>query len=504
VNSLGTERAAMIWRVTGRSALVDAMGAGFSDAFAGMIDFHAMMGHSPNPYMVLDREFRFLWANDAYLRTTMRSWEDIAGRVLFEAFPPPDEATERLLRDSIQLAFDTGEPDELAFIEYAIRNPDGSTASLYWSATHTPLRDQSGEIAHVLQHTVDITELETLRRAHDAAGVIERARSVERRSRDLASEARRMRSLLNQTPGFMAIITGAEHRFLMANQAYQRLVGNRDIIGRTVAESVPEVVDQGFTDALDRVFESGEPYFGRREKVVFIDKDAPEPRETFLEFIFQPIRDEDGRIWGIFIQGHDVTEEVEAEERQRLLINELNHRVKNTLAVVQGLAQQSFGADAGGRFSVFSARLSALAGAHNLLTAATWESADLRSLVLSSLEATAGVDVARCRLDGPRATLPPQLAVSLAMIVHELSTNAIKYGALSNSKGAVTVTWTAERANNGCTLVLDWTERGGPAIDIPTREGFGTRLIRRGLAGHGAAELEFEREGLHCRIRVTW
>ena len=469
-----------------------------------MIDFPAMMGCSPNPYMALDPELRFLWANDAYLRTTMRSWDEIEGAMLFEAFPPPDTATKEVLRESIRRAFDTGEPDELAFIEYAIRNPDGSVDNHYWSATHTPFRGDTGEVAYVLQHTVDITELETLRRERDAMGVVGRAKAVEQRYHDIAQEVAELRSLLEQAPGFMAVLTGPDHRYLFANAAYRRLLGQRDFIGQTVAEAVPEVAEQGFIAILDQVFTTGEPYFGQREKVVFLDDGASEPRETFLEFIFQPIRDGKREVSGIFIQGHDVTEEVEAEERQRLLINELNHRVKNTLAVVQGLAHQSFGADVDGRFAVFSARLMALASAHNLLTASTWESADLHGLVRESLEATAGAVAQRCTLDGPTVTLPPSLAVALAMIVHELSTNAIKYGALSNAEGSVTVSWNLKRAGDGCVLAFDWIESGGPRVSAPQQLGFGTRLIRRGLAGQGRAELEFRPEGLHCRIEANW
>lgn len=467
-----------------------------------MIDFHTMMGSAPNAYMVLDREMRFVWANAAYENAVMRRFDDIEGQVLFDAFPPQDDTSHLQLRDSIQRAFDTGEVDELAFIEYAIRNADGSMARLIWSATHTPFRDASGNVAYVLQHTVDITELQTLREMHREAGVIARARSVERRSRDLSIEATRLRSLLDQTPGFMAIITGPEHRFLMANAAYRDLLGQRDFIGMTVAEAVPEVVDQGFTGILDQVFSGGEPYFGRRQRVVFQDADALAPRETFLEFIFQPIRDEAGEVWGIFIQGHDVTEQVEATERQRLLINELNHRVKNTLAVVQGLAHQSFGSEPGGRFGVFSARLAALAGAHNLLTAATWEAADLRELVSAALDATAGLDVARCSLDGPPVTLPPQLAVTFAMIVHELSTNAIKHGALSAPDGTVAIRWNTTGASGSRSLTLDWSEAGGPRVSQPDGDSFGMRLIRRGLGGQGRVELTFLPEGLQCHIEA--
>jgi PAS domain S-box-containing protein len=469
-----------------------------------MIDFQTMMGDSPNPYMVLDREMRFVWANEAYLQATMRRFEDIDGEVLFEAFPPPDEATGQQLRDSIQRALDTGEADELALIEYAIRNPDGSMGHQIWSATHTPFRNGAGEVAYVLQHTVDVTELETLRRLRDEAGVMGRARAVEQRFLDMAEEIAQLRDLLEQAPGFMAVVTGADHRFMFTNAAYRRLLGQRQLVGKTVVEAVPEIEEQGLIATLNRIFTSGEPYFGRRQKVALMHEGATAPRESYLEFILQPIKDTTGQTWGIFVQGHDVTEAVEAEDRQRLLINELNHRVKNTLAVVQGLAQQSFGREpTDGRFEVFGARLGALAGAHTLLTAATWEAADLLELVRGSLEATAGRDLARCTLAGPLVTIPPQLAVTLAMIIHELSTNAIKYGALSTDEGTVTVQWSVARGREATELVIDWREAGGPAVAEPTREGFGARLIRRGLGGQGRAELDYDPAGVHCHIEAT-
>ena len=474
-------------------------------AVTDMIDFQAMMGDAPNPYVVLDRDLRLLWANHAWLRTVMRDWDDIAGKQIFEAFPPPDAETEAALRSSIQRAFDGGAADELALIEYPIRNPDGTMARRSWSATHIPFRNPGGEPAYVLQHTVDVTELETLRRrSEEESGLIERARAAERRYRNVAGEIAELRNLLEQAPGFVAVASGPQHRFVFTNAAYRRLVGERPLVGKTVLEAVPEVERQGLIALLDRVFTSGEPYVGRRRRIALAQYGAEGLREAWLDFIFQPIKDPRGGVWGIFVQGHDVTEEVESEERQRLLMNELNHRVKNTLAVVQGLAQQSFGADAGGRFEVFTARLAALAGAHNLLTASTWESADVRELVECSLEAAAGLDVARCTLEGPPLTLAPQLAVALAMIVHELATNAIKYGALSNRAGTVAIRWSL--SENGDTrareLALDWTEAGGPLVATPAKEGFGARLIRRGLGGQGRVELDYRPAGLFCRIEA--
>ena len=467
-----------------------------------MIDFREIIAASPNPYMLVDRELRFVWANAAYERAVMRDYVELHGKVMFDAFPPPDAEGGNRVLDSIERAFETGEVDELAFVDFPIQNADGAMESRFWSATHTPFRDATGQVAYVLQHTVDVTELEALRRMRDGAGVVERARVVEQRYHNAEQEVAKLRSLLEQAPGFVAVLAGSEHRFVFTNAAYRRLLGERALVGSTVSEAVPEVAEQGFIAILDQVYATGEPYFGHREKVVFVDSAENNPRETYLEFIFQAIRNEQGAVSGIFIQGHDVTEEVEAEERQRLLINELNHRVKNTLAVVQGLAQQSFGADAGGRFAGFSGRLTALASAHNLLTASTWESADLHDLVTTSLEAAAGAHVARCSLSGPEVTLPPQLAVTMAMIVHELSTNAIKYGALSNGSGTVEIRWDLACEGAPRTLILDWRENGGPPVTAPDGESFGARLIRRGFGGQGKSELHYLPAGVHCRIET--
>jgi two-component sensor histidine kinase len=200
----------------------------------------------------------------------------------------------------------------------------------------------------------------------------------------------------------------------------------------------------------------------------------------------------------------DITARKAAEAHQRLLINELNHRVKNTLSIVQGLAAQSFrklaGADEALR--AFDARLNALAAAHSLLTAGNWEAARLEDTIRSAIAATLGPDDERVTLAGPDLALPPQAAVSLAMLVHELSTNAIKYGALSSANGRVAVDWAVEDELDRRKLTVRWRESGGPPVAPPTRRGFGTRLIERGISAEGGnkAVLEFEPDGLACTI----
>jgi PAS domain S-box-containing protein len=217
-----------------------------------------------------------------------------------------------------------------------------------------------------------------------------------------------------------------------------------------------------------------------------------------------PRVDADGSVQGYVGMAVDVTESrrAEAELREserhlRLMVDELNHRVKNTLAIVQGLAQQSFrggGVPAGVRDS-FEGRLAALAAAHDLLTRRNWEGAELNDLVVAVVAAHCDGRVA---IAGPPVRLPPKLAVTLALALHELCTNATKYGALSVPGGRVAVAWT--RA--GDRLALRWEEKGGPPVAPPGRRGFGTRMIERALAGEegGGARLDFRPEGLVCEI----
>jgi two-component sensor histidine kinase len=195
----------------------------------------------------------------------------------------------------------------------------------------------------------------------------------------------------------------------------------------------------------------------------------------------------------------DVTERRRAEEHQRLLVNELNHRVKNTLAIIQGIAQQSFrGAEVPrSRRDAFEGRLAALSAAHNLLTRESWEAASIGQVIEDAL-APHGRE--RVHRDGPELRLPPKTAVALALAMHELGTNAAKYGALSVAEGRVCVIWSVE----GDRLSLQWQEQGGPPVREPASRGFGTRMIERALAAEfgGKARIEFPPDGVVCRLEA--
>jgi len=467
---------------------------------------------SPNPYVLMDRDLRLVWMNRAYLAVTMRSREDITDKRMFDAFPAdPASESYRQLDESLRHVLDTGEADEIALIRYDIARPDGTMDTRYWSATHTPVTDGDGKLQYILQHTVDVTELHKLRQLRDEMGLVRRAEAIQARNRDLERESERMLEFFNQAPGFVAVLGGPDHVFQMANTAYLHLVGRTDIVGLPVHEALPEVVDQGFIGVLDEVYASGEVYFGRRQPVVLEGSNSPAESRRVLNFVFQPIFDTERNVTGIIVQGNDVTEEVEYADRQVLLIQELNHRVKNTLAVVQGLAQQTFrGIDeAQGAMATYKARLQALAAAHGLLTASSWSPAKVEDVVALTVEAAAGEDLRRVELRGSGDfELSPEVALALTMIVHELTTNAIKYGALSNEEGRVTVDWAvAETRMDGeiCDqFSLTWSEAGGPEVTPPDSPGFGTRLIRSGITSKRGTQvdLRYEPGGVVCELRV--
>jgi two-component sensor histidine kinase len=219
------------------------------------------------------------------------------------------------------------------------------------------------------------------------------------------------------------------------------------------------------------------------------------------------VYDADGKATRMAGVSLDITERKRAEERQQLLLDELNHRVKNTLATVQSIAIQTAKSVArtGSFENAFIARINALSRAHDLLTEVAWEGATLREVVANTLAPYAGQDQAgRVRFDGPAVRLGPNAAVTLTMAFHELATNAAKYGSLSVASGEVDVAWRFEGAPEAGIVELEWRERGGPPVAIPTRRGFGVRLVETGLAREfgGEVQIRFEPEGLSCRMRL--
>lgn len=468
------------------------------------LKFDTLLAVSSNPYVVFTPDNTIVWANAAYLEATRRSLDQILGRKWHEAFPQdPESEGYRQMVESLDRVRN-GERDSIALIRYAIARPDGTEDVRCWSSVHTPLLDDEGQVAYILSNPVDVTELHELRSLRAGTRLVDRARRVEQRNAEAAIQIERSRAIVEQAPGIVSVLMGPNHRFELANAACRAFWGRAELVGHTVAEILPEAVEQAFIAMLDEVFSSGQAFVGQRVSVRRITAATGDGEERYVDCIFQPIIDADGIVIGIYAQGSDVTDQVRADEQQALLVNELNHRVKNTLSIIQGLAYQSFGKLGGGdaAYEGFRRRLNALAAAHSLLTDAMWEAAGLHSVISTALQAATGSDAARCVITGAEAELSPQSAVGLSMIVHELATNAIKYGALSDPQGRVEIALSVRLEEADHVMTVVWRETGGPPVTPPLQPGFGTRLIRRGLANHpsASATLDFAPGGLTCTI----
>jgi two-component sensor histidine kinase len=199
------------------------------------------------------------------------------------------------------------------------------------------------------------------------------------------------------------------------------------------------------------------------------------------------------------------TQIARGEMLHNLLIEELNHRVKNTLAVLQSIATQTFRSASRAEREKFEGRLGALAEAHNLLSQEKWQGAELREVIARVLQPYLLNTPERVRMFGPQVPLSPRLAVVLSMIVHEIATNAAKYGALSNDTGTVAVDWEILEESDGRKLRLIWTEAGGPPVTAPVQRGFGSRLIERSARDQlgGEATVDFLPRGVIYTINCA-
>lgn len=210
----------------------------------------------------------------------------------------------------------------------------------------------------------------------------------------------------------------------------------------------------------------------------------------------------EGRFLGMIGVNVDVTDQENVARQRELMLAELNHRVKNTLTVVQGIAHQTFKSDrALPSVDTFIARLGVLAAAHNVLSRKNWENMPMLELADAVLTRDPSIG-SRVAKQGPDLLLAPRQALAIALALHELQTNALKYGALSGESGSVSLRWTVTPESR---MNIVWSESGGPAVHPPARRGFGTLMIEQALAADldGSAQIEFRPEGLVCNIVAT-
>ncbi|ESY89699.1 PAS domain S-box protein [Mesorhizobium sp. LNHC229A00] len=320
----------------------------------------------------------------------------------------------------------------------------------------------------------------------------------ERAEAALRHSEERFRSAVEAAPSGM-VMTDGNGRIILVNLHAEAVFGyeREEMIGRGIEMLVPEQFRSSHplfrgkygSRPLAQPMGAGRDLYARR-------KDGS---QVPVEIGISPIQTSEGLMTLASIV--DISERKRSETQRDLLMAELNHRVKNTLAVVQGIAHQTFrGTPATEAHAAFEGRLMALSAAHNILTQTSWEHASLDQLVSDSLQIR-GTFTNRVTTSGPAIRLQPNQALSVALALHELLTNAVKYGALSNDAGKVSVEW-ARTENPKPRLKLIWSELGGPAVSAPSQRGFGTRLIVGGLAADLEAEvaMEFQPQGLVCKI----
>lgn len=320
----------------------------------------------------------------------------------------------------------------------------------------------------------------------------------------LNDTTRRLNAVLNNASVAVFVMDERQHCIYM-NPAAESLTGYsldetrgrplHDVVHHTHPDGRPFPIEEC---VIDRAFPENNNMQGEE---VFVHKDG-----SFypIAFTASPIRDEASKTIGTIVEVRDISSEKAAKERQALLIGELHHRVKNTLATVQSVMNFTLRtSDSMESFQEgMTNRITSLARSHTLLTDNEWAGADLEKIVRAELEPYD--DGKRLTLDGVNFHLPVDVAVPLAMAVHELTTNAVKYGALSVPGGRLRVSWKKEPAEGGSTLCHQWAESNGPPVTPPTRRGFGSTLLERLLGGQldGTVAVAYPPEGVRVRIEA--
>ena len=423
-------------------------------------------------FLLLDQDFRVLQINGEGLRIDGRPESEIVGRSHWEAWPasvgtPVEEAYRRAMTERVPVTIE----------HYYVFGGRG----VWLELRIFPV--EGGGVAAFFR---DVTE------RREAAEALS------------ASEAR-LKAVLENVPVGIIIAEAPSGRVVTGNPHAERIF-------RHPIYTTPDVNAYGRW----RLYHSdGRPAQPREYPVAraLLTGEATEPEEylyqrgdesmTWIRVAAAPIRNDAGEVVASVVAVADIDQEKKAEEHQRLLINELNHRVKNTLATIQSIASQTLRNartmdDA--RYAL-EARLFALSRAHDVLTQENWESANLRDIVTEAMAPFRQERERRVHVKGPDVRLSPRMALAIAMAVQELATNAVKYGALSNDTGSVRIEWKVTGKETP-RLRLVWSEEGGPPVQEPRRRGFGTRLIERSLAHdlNGHAEIRFTSTGVVCTV----
>ncbi len=358
----------------------------------------------------------------------------------------------------------------------------GRRENAWWSYGYAPI-DVEGGVGGVLVTCIEMTAQHIARQV-------------------LKDQTQHLMQLFEQAPGFMAVLRGPDHVFELTNAAYAKLIGSRDFIGKPIRKIIPEMEGRRSLELLDEAYRTGKAYVGARMPFLGQPDPAQAPDELFVDFVFQPIVGENGEVSGIFVAGVDITDHVHAEQHLHLMNAELEHRVKNMLAVVSAIASQTLRDTISDTVvDSFTNRLRALGQGYELLTAKSYAAVPVRDVVENAL-APHRKGEERISVSGPHIIVGSKQALSLGLAIHELATNAIKYGALSNDRGQIDISWREELDGDLPVFRFSWRERDGAPVEKPLRKGFGSELIegRLGWDFGGRVDVSYEPSGFVCRL----
>ena len=439
------------------------------------------LSQAPLGIAIFDREMRYLAASSRFLTEQGLPGDlPLVGRLHYDVFPEIPQRWRDIHAQTLRYG------GELSHDADPFVRADGHTDWIRWSLK--PWRTDDGEIGGLVLYTESVTP------------------SVQARARLEAAEAR-YRAVFDQAAMGVARVS-PDGQFLEVNDRLCAILGydHQEFAALTFQQlTYPDDLDSNLAMAEALLAGAIETYSLEKRYI------AKGGALTWTNLTVSLVRDGVGEpdYFVSIIEDIGVRKRAEAEQKRyqsqlRLMINELNHRVKNTLATVQSMAAQTLRSEAEPdlAYDKLEARLLGLSQVHDVLTRERWHGADLQEVIEQALSPFVGAALSRTSLSGPTVWLQPGAALSMALVFHELATNAVKYGALSVDQGRIDIAWTLDRLND--TLELSWTEAGGPPVTKPTRKGFGSRLIERGLRGelHGTASMDYAPGGLVCTMRA--
>jgi PAS domain S-box-containing protein len=449
--------------ITARKEAVDALKAAQAEAEVRLEELENLYRSAPIGLALLDTDCRLVRLNSFLAAMSSHPGNDYVNKPFFEVFPHLEETA--MPRCTELLA--TGEAVRNLEIETDKQDPKGSQ---HFLAYLYPIHGHDNAVSGIGVILENITERKRAERALARLAAIVYAASDAMFS--IAPTGR----IQNWNPAAATLFQYSEE----------------EAVDRAFSMLFPEGSDDDY-QRLMKAWESGDS--------LRLDTEMRRKDETLfpVSISIAPIKD-GGKTIAISTTIEDITERRSWEKRQLLMNRELSHRVKNTLAVIQAMARHTLrsATDPAAFTTAFEGRLRALSISHNLLTSSQWEGAEIGELAREQL-APHATGAGRIRLEGPSLLIPPGMATTLGLVLHELATNAAKYGALSAPSGKVTARWRVEPGVPQRNLIIEWTERGGPAVTEPQRTGFGSVLIENS----GKVEQHFEPEGLRCTIEMA-